>query len=179
MIMEQTKKYGRLTKELMFQELKKLFDANEHFFVVGAEKLPAHEIESLRRLLRQETAKYVLVKNALCHRILKEKSLDGVVSWVQGQTAIVFGKGDPAAIAKSIVGFAKGHEAFKINGAILAGQQIDSANIKILAGLPSRQVLIAKAVGGMKAPIVGLVFSLSGLLRQLVVVLDGVKKKKS
>ena len=176
---QETKKYGRLTKELMFQELKKLFDSNEHFFVVGAEKLSAHAIESLRRTLRQEAAKYVLVKNALCHRILKEKSLDAMISFVQGQTAIVFGKGDPSAIAKSIVGFAKDHEAFKIAGAILAGQQIDSANIKVLASLPSRQVLIAKAVGGMKAPIVGLVFSLSGLLRQLVVALDGVKKKKS
>jgi large subunit ribosomal protein L10 len=177
--MEQTKKYGRLTKELMFQELKKLFDTNEHFFMVGAEKLAAHEIESLRRLLRQEAAKYVLVKNALCHRLLKEKSLDGAVSLVQGQTAVVFGKGDPSGIAKSIVQFAKNHEFFKINGAVLAGQQMDSAHIKTLASLPSRQVLIAKTVGGMKAPIVGLVFSLSGLLRQLVVVLDGVKKKKS
>ncbi len=177
--MEQTKKYGRLAKELMFQELKKRFDTNEHFFVVGAEKLATHDIESLRRLLRQEAARYVVVKNALCHRLLKEKSLDGMIGYVQGQTAIVFGKGDPTVIAKSIVQFAKDHETFKIAGAILAGQQINATHIKTLASLPSRQVLIAKAVGRMKAPIVGLVLSLSGLLRQLVIVLDGVKNKKS
>ena len=176
--MEQTKKSGRLTKELMFQELKELFDANENFFMVGAERLAAHDIEPLRKLLRQEAAKYVLVKNSLCPRLLNERSLDEIISWVQGQTAIVFGKGDPTVIAKTIVGFAKNHEAFKISGAILAGQQVDSANISVLAALPPRQVLIAKAVGGMKTPIVGLVFSLSGLLRQLVIVLDGVKKKK-
>ena len=177
--MEETKKYGRLTKELMFSELKSLFDKNEHIFIIGNKKLKTEETKSLRRLLQQTVARYVVVKNTLCYQALKEKSLKPPLDFIQGQTALVFGSGDPVIIAKTIVGFAKEHEAFKIKGAFLAGEQVNSANVDILAHLPSRDVLIARAVGGIKAPITRLVLSLSGLLRQLVIALDRVRQKKS
>lgn len=174
-----TKKYGHLTKELMSSELAGFFSGSESFFVVGNEKLPTQSIEGLRRTLRQSSARYVVVKNSLCQRIFKEKSLEQMTEFLQGQTAIVFAKGDPAVIAKAIVQFAKGHETFKVRGAIVSGQLMDLGNINLFASLPSREVLITKVVRGVKAPITGLVFSLSGLLRQLVTVLDGVRQKKS
>lgn len=176
--MEQNKKYGRLTKELMFKELKELFDKNENLFVIGSDRLPTSEVEFLRRNLRQEAARYVVVKNTLCHQVLKAKSCEGIAGLVKGHAAIVFGKGDPSGIAKVIVQFAQRHETFRINGALLSGEEMDPATIRVLASLPSRAVLIAKTVGAVKAPITGLVFNLSGLLRQLVIALDRVRQTK-
>lgn len=164
----------------MAGELERFFIGNESFFVVGNEKLATQSVEELRRILRSSSARYVVVKNSLCQRLFNiEKSLEPMAGLVQGQTAIVFGRGDPSVIAKAIVQFAKNHEALKVRGAMVSGQLMDLGNVNLLASLPSREVLITKAVRGVKAPITGLVFSLSGLLRQLVTVLDGVRQKKS
>lgn len=176
--MEQ-KKYGRLTKELMLKELRDLFEANEHFIIVGSERLSAQDVEGLRRLLRQEAARYVIVKNSLCQRILKDKFNERFVALIQGHTAIVFSKADPTALTKQLIQFAKDHQTFRVSWGLIAGQEMDLATIRALASLPSRQVLVAKVVGGIKAPLSGLVLTLSGLLRQLVIALDGVRQKKS
>lgn len=175
---EQKPRYGRLTKELMFKELASLFEQNDSIFVVGGEKLPTQEVESLRKALRHWGARYLVAKNALCQRLFKEKSLDSLLDTLEGHTALVFGSGDPTVVAKAIVGFAKNHQTFNIRKGFISGQTIDPAGITDLASLPSREILITKVVMGMKAPMAGLVFTLSGLLRQLVTVLERVKEKK-
>ena len=177
--MPTAQKYGKFTKELMFRELKELFDKNEHLFIVASERLANQEIENLRKNLKQTSAKYTVVKNSLCNKVLKEKISNVSGEIFQGQTAIVVGNGDPVAIVKTIAKFAKEYENFKIRCGFLSGEQLDTAKINLIASLPPKEVLIAKVVGGIKAPITGLVYSLFGLLRQLVVVLDRVRQKKS
>ncbi len=80
---------------------------------------------------------------------------------------------------KAVVTFGKSHEALRILGAVIDGQFVDEAGVRILAALPGRDELYAKLVGSIAAPLSGLVNVLSGNLRGLVSVLKQYQEAKS
>ena len=61
---------------------------------------------------------------------------------------------------------------------LAANRPMTAAEIKTLASLPSREVLIAKVVGTIQAPLTRIVCVLSGTVRKVVLVLDAIAKKK-
>ena len=85
---------------------------------------------------------------------------------------------DPVAVSKVLVTFAKEHEGFKVRGAVVEGQALTVDAVKALAALPSRDVLLAKMVGGMQAPVSGFVGVLAGVLRQAVLVMNAIRQSK-
>ena len=172
------KSYGRLAKDLMFRELKKLFDQSEDFFVIQEEKLSVADSEPLRISLRQASARYCILKNSIFQKILQEKSQNGVFDLPQGHTGIVFCPTDPITTAKILVQFAKGRDFFKIRGGLLRGEKLSFESVETLAKLPSRKILIGMTLAGLKAPMTGIVLTLSGLLRQVVTVLDKIRQGK-
>ena len=91
---------------------------------------------------------------------------------------VAFSYGDPAATAKVIAKFAKDNEALKIKDSILGKARIDAAGVQELANLPSKEVLIAKMLGTMNAPITNFVGVLAAVPRSLVTVLSAIEKKK-
>ena len=80
---------------------------------------------------------------------------------------------------RSIVDFAADNELFQIKGGFFEDKTIDLVTLDSLAKLPSREVLIAKAVGAIKSPLTGLVMTLSGPVRGLVYTLKAISDKKS
>ena len=82
------------------------------------------------------------------------------------------------AESKDLVNFAKTHDKFKIKGAVIDGKLVAEEKIKYMASLPSKEVLLAQVVGGIKAPITGFVMVLGGVIRKFVYVIDAVKNKK-
>ena len=83
-----------------------------------------------------------------------------------------------ATAAKAIVKFVKAYEAASIKCGLLDNEPLDESEIKHLASLPSKDILRAKVVGGLKSPITGFVMSLSSPMRGLVMVLNAIKDKK-
>ena len=75
--------------------------------------------------------------------------------------------------------FAKEHENFKIRGGVVEGKEASLEDIKAIASLPSREVLLAKLVGSLNSPITGLVRVLNGPSQGLVRVLNGIAQKKA
>ena len=96
---------------------------------------------------------------------------------LEGPTAIVLEKGDSIAIAKAIFEFAKTHENLKVNGGVFDGKVINGKDLKAIAALPSKEVLLAKLLGTLQAPMVNLVSVLQAPMRDLVGVLDQISKK--
>ena len=99
-------------------------------------------------------------------------------SWrnAQGPSAIVVER----AIRRhdqAVFEFAKTHENLKIKGGIFEGKVISAKDLKAIASLPSREVLLAKLLGTLQAPMVNLVSVLQAPMRDLVGVLDQVAKK--
>jgi large subunit ribosomal protein L10 len=108
------------------------------------------QLKELRRSLGA-TTEYAVVKNTLTKIAAKEAGVAGLDADLNGPTAIAFIKGDPVEAAKSLRDFAKAHPLLVIKGGIMEGKPLTPADITKLADLESREVLLAKAAGAMKA----------------------------
>jgi len=129
--------------------------------------------EDLRRRLRQVGAETMVVKNTLLRIALDQSSLPTAGQLMEGPNAIVFVYDDLASAARVVTAFARENEqAFKIKGGVLGGQVVDAGQVADLENLPTREVLLAQVVGGMSAPISGLVGTLSAVMRGLLNVLN-------
>jgi len=91
---------------------------------------------------------------------------------------LAISKEDAVAPAKIAVEFAKKNEALKIKTGLLDNKLMSKEEIKALAALPSKEVLLAKMLGSLNAPISGLVNVLQGTIRNAVYVLEAVRKQK-
>ncbi len=112
--------------------------------------LSVKQLETLRTTLRG-TASYSVVKNTLTTIAAKEAGVAGLDDQLSGPTAIAFVSGDPVEAAKGLRDFAKANPALVIKGGVLSGRALSAAEVSKLADLESREVLLAKAAGAMKA----------------------------
>jgi len=141
--------------------------------------LKAKDIQKLREAAWKEDIDYKVVKKTLLRLALKEAGMEGIdPKKIVGNIGMATGFTDEVAAPRSLVGFAKDHEALKILGGILDKKLMDAAGIKALASLPSKIELLAKLVGTIQAPISGFVNVLAGNLRGLVQVLNAIKESK-
>ncbi|MCE5284390.1 MAG: 50S ribosomal protein L10 [Pelosinus sp.] len=134
----------------------------------------------LRRKLREAGVEYRVIKNTMTRIAANEAGIEGLDAYLEGPTAIALSVTDPVAPAKIISDFIKETktEALEVKAGLVEGQVIDAASVKALANLPPREVLIAKALGSMQAPISGFVNVLQGTIRNVVYALEAVRKQK-
>jgi large subunit ribosomal protein L10 len=134
----------------------------------------------LRRKLREAGVEYRVIKNTMTRIAAKEAGIEGLDVYLEGPTAIALSVTDPVAPAKVISEFVKETktQALEVKAGLVEGQVIDAASVKALADLPPREVLIAKALGSMQAPITGFVNVLQGTIRNFVYALEAVRKQK-
>jgi large subunit ribosomal protein L10 len=107
-------------------------------------------MKQLRRSLGTNN-KYSVVKNTLTKIAAKEAGVDLDPSLLAGPSAVAFIKGDPIDAAKALRDFSKENPLLIIKGGIFDGKAVTTAEIMQLANLESREVLLAKIAGAMKA----------------------------
>jgi large subunit ribosomal protein L10 len=131
-------------------------ELTEHFRTAGATVLTEYrgltvaQLTKLRRSLGQETT-YTVAKNTLAKRAATDAGISGLDTLFTGPTALAFVSGDPVEAAKSLRDFSKANPALVIKGGVFEGKAISAAEVNKLADLESREVLLAKLAGGMKA----------------------------
>lgn len=134
------------------------------------------QVTELRRRLREAHVKFKVYKNTLAERALQELNLGKAVAFMEGPTVWAFSD-DPVAPAKILRDFAKEVAAVQMCGGIVEGTVVSLAQLNALADLPPRQVLLAQTVGVIAAPLRNFLGVLSALPRNLVNVLDQIRKK--
>lgn len=159
-------------------ELKDMFVNSAASVAVCYSTLKANDITALRKKMREAGITPVVTKNSLVKKALAEAKLEIDQTILDKPTLFGFGP-DEVEISKIMSEFAKGFETVEILGGIVRGESADSAKIKVLASLPSRQELQARVVGTIAAPISGFVNVLSGNLRGLVNALNQISKQKA
>jgi len=112
--------------------------------------LTVAQLKTLRRSLG-ETNNYAVVKNTLTKIAAKDAGVEGLDHLLAGPSAIAFIKGDPVEAAKGLRDFAKANPLLVIKGGYMDGKTLSAAEISKLADLESREVLLAKLAGAMKA----------------------------
>ena len=120
----------------------------------------------LRRKLREAGVEYKIVKNSLLRFASKEVGLDELDGVLHGPTAIAFHREDMVAPAKVLADYAKTNEVIEIKSGFMEGKVISLDEIKTLASTPSKDVLIAKIMGSLNAPV-------SALVRLLNTIVEG------
>ncbi|MDQ1750082.1 MAG: large subunit ribosomal protein [Pseudonocardiales bacterium] len=112
--------------------------------------LTVKQISQLRRNLGQDTT-YTVLKNTLTKRAAAEAGIALDESLLVGPTAIAFVKGDPVEAAKGLRDFARTNPLLVIKGGVLDGKSLSAAEVSKIADLESREVLLAKVAGALKA----------------------------
>ena len=161
-------------------EIKEKLSTTQGAVLTNYRGLTVAQDTKLRRKLREAGVEYRVFKNTMTRIAAKEAGIEGLDIYLEGPTAIAMSYTDPVAPAKVISDFVKEHklQALEVKAGLVEGKVIDADSVKALASLPSREVLIAKALGSMQAPITGFVNVLSGSLRNLVYALEAVRKQK-
>jgi large subunit ribosomal protein L10 len=138
--------------------------------------LTVAQLKTLRRSLG-ENASYAVVKNTLTKIAAREAEVAGLDDLLAGPSAIAFVKGDPVEAAKGLRDFAKAHPLLVIKGGVMDGKPMTADEIKQLADLESREVLLAKLAGAMKASLSGAVSLFAAPLAQTARLVEALRQK--
>ncbi|MDO8531367.1 MAG: 50S ribosomal protein L10 [Dehalococcoidia bacterium] len=127
---------------------------------------------AMRRKMRGQKIEVRVVKNTLTRIAAEKAGRPDLMKVVQNTTAIVFGYGDPAEIAKAVCEYGQAEKTpLSLRGALLDRRVLSLDDLKVLAALPPRAQLVAILLGQIQAPLVRLVSVLNGPSRGLVTVL--------
>ena len=159
------------------KELADKFRESNAVLITEYRGLSVPQLAQLRERLRG-TATYTVAKNTLTALAAKDAGVDGLEDLFVGPTAIAFVTGDPVEAAKGLKAFAKENDKLVIKGGILDGKVISADDIKKLADLESREVLLAKAAGAMKASLFGAAYLFQAPLSKAVRTIDALREKQ-
>ena len=168
-------------KKGVVKEIEEKLKKSKCVIFVENKGLKVEEINELRTKLREigdndyKVFKNRLIKVALKDVHLPEKDVD---KYLSGPNCISFAYGDPTGPAKILAEFAKSHERILIKGGILEGKSLTPEKVQQIAQLPAKEVLIAKIMGSLNTPATNVVGCINAVLRNLVYVLESIRKKK-
>ena len=159
-------------------------DLNERFtkaavvFVTDYKGLDVAAINDLRRKLTEEEVEYQVAKNSLLIRAAEGTDVDLIKDIFKGPNAVALSYSDPVSPAKVLTDFAKDNKVFEIKAGVMDGAVLDSNQIKALADLPSREVLLGMLLSTMNSIPTGFVRTLAEIPRQFLNVLQALKDQK-
>lgn len=166
-------------KKHVVEEFEKQARECKGLMVTTFKGLKTVELTELRQKLRPFKSEYRVVKNSLTRLALKNAGLSALADALEGPSAVVIERGDVINAIKAVFDFAKTHENVKVKGGYFDGRVLTAVELKEIASLPPREVLLAKLLGTLQAPLVNLVNVLQAPIRELINVLDAVAKKSS
>lgn len=156
------------------------------FVLADYRGLKHKQLEELRKLLKNVEGEFVVAKNRLFKRALREDSghalgdkAKELESHLHETTALLFSYADEVVPLKELLKFFKIAGFGKAKAGYFDGQVFGEAQVMRLSTIPSRQVLLTQLAGQLNAPIQGLHRALSWNLSELVYALNAVKEKKS
>ena len=166
-------------KQAEFEALRKALEGASDFFVTGFEKMTVSQDYELRKAVRSAGGLYKVMKNTLAEKASEGLAGEEVLKGLKGMSALAYTSSDPVALAKALSAYAKTHPAFTFKSGLVEGRAVNLGEIQELASLPSKEEIYSKLLYLLNAPAQRLVTVLSGVGRNLAVVVDqGVKENK-
>lgn len=160
-------------------ELAEMLRNSSAMAVADYRGLKVSEMQSVRRTLRASGVQLHVAKNRLLKIAADEADLPELKPMLEGPTALAVIDGDEVAMAKALQEALRPYtRVVSVRGGLLGGRSIDAQQLTRLAGLPPRDVLLARLAGGMAAPLTSMAGVLAANIRNLVGVLSAVAEKK-
>lgn len=150
-------------KEQVVEEIKDKFSRAKSIVLIDYRGLTVAEVTELRNRYRKEGVDFKVYKNTLINRAIEGMNYDGITPCLNGPTAVAFGYEDAVAAAKVTYDFIKEVNKMEIKIGIIDGAVTEKEAVQKIAALPSREVLLAKALGSLKAPISNFVYAINAI----------------
>ncbi|HEY92440.1 MAG TPA: 50S ribosomal protein L10 [Dehalococcoidia bacterium] len=164
---------SREKKAQIIDSLQEVFSQCNIGILTDYRGLSASEMNVLRRRLRESGIGYKVVKNTLARFAAERAGKDELASFLEGPIAVALGYGDITEPAKVLTDYIRTSKAsLSIKGGFLGDKILTLAEVDTLSTLPSREILLAKVLGGMQSPIVALVSCLTTPIQGIIGVLQ-------
>jgi large subunit ribosomal protein L10 len=169
----------RTEKDEFIGELQQKLEGASAFYLTDFTGLSVKQMTQFRARLRKQGVEYVVVKNTLAQRALQGLDVPDVAAFFTGPTGLVIGRDDAVAAAKALTDFARefgDRPAVKVG--VVERREVNADQVKKLAELPPREVLLAQIAGGLQAPMARLAGGMSQLLAGFARAVDALRQQK-
>jgi large subunit ribosomal protein L10 len=155
----------RPDKAAAVAELTEAFRASSAAVLTEYRGLTVKQLSDLRTALGADTS-YAVVKNTLTKIAASEAGIDGLADLLTGPTAVAFVQGEPVTAAKALRDFARANPVLVVKGGVMEGKALTADEVRRLADLESREVLLGKMAGALLASLSNAVYLLNAPLAQ-------------
>jgi len=166
-------------KQELVKELHGKLETAKATILTDFKGLSVAEVTEFRNELRKAQLEYKVVKNTLAKRAAAGTAAEKLSSFMEGPTGMVIGFGDPVAPAKAVVDYAKKQDKLKVKVGVIEGTFADSAMLKAIASLPSREVLLSQMAAGFQAPASNMARLLYATVARMGYALKALEAKKA
>jgi len=167
------------SKKAVVTEIKQKFESSHSAVLIDYRGLTVAEVTDLRNQCRAAGIDYVVLKNTMINLAAEELGIKGLESHLKGPTAVAFGMKDAVAPAKVLTEFIKKVKKTEVKCGVVDNRVIDAKGVAALAELPPKEVLIARLMGSLNAPMTNCAGVLSAILRSAVYAVEAVRKQKA
>lgn len=165
-------------KEKFVAELAEDLKGSTQIVVTHYQGMTADELDGIRTAIRPFGGKYKVVKNRLAKIAFDSTGFGPLKESMKGPVAIAYKATDVAGMTKALFKFSEDHPNFKVKMGFLFGATTDPASLKVIANLPSREVLLSTLLATLNSPLQRLAATLNEPLQSLHRSLSAVAKKK-
>ncbi len=168
---------NKTEKQTIIDDLAARLKNARSVYVTDFAGLNVAKVTDLRRRLRKAGVEYVVIKNTLARRALDGAGVAGLDQFLSGNTALAL-SADASAAAKVLSDFAKENQKPQVKGGVVEGRAVSPEQVKRLASLPSREVLLAELGGTLQAPMAQFLGALQALLSNFAGALEALKTQR-
>ena len=166
-------------KKEILQDLIEKLKESKGVVLTDYKGMNVYQISSLRNELKEKKVEFKVIKNTLLEKASEELNVKDLTKDLIGCTAIAFCSDDGVIPARLLEEYFKKNKIdLNIKSGLIDGRVFSPEKIMEIASLPSKDVLIAQMINGVKSPLYSLVFVLQGPLKGLIYTLEAVKKQK-
>jgi large subunit ribosomal protein L10 len=167
----------RAEKESKVKGLAERLGESQATILAGYRGLTVQEAAELRMALAEADTRFSVVKNSLTRLAVKDAGLDELTDLIDGPTAIAFVRGDPVSGAKRLVEQARRFPVLEIRGGFAEGRVLTADQVRSMAALESREVMLAQLAGLAKSQLTRTAWALQALQSRFVGLMEALKAK--
>lgn len=163
---------NRKEKEQIISDFNKKIEGYKAVVLTHYRGLNVDQMNHLRKRLREEKVSYHVIKNTLMRLASKGTDLEKLGDYFEGPTAIAISYGDPILLAKVLLEFIKTQPSLEIKVGLIEGRVAPPEEVKALATMPSREVLLAQILGEIQTSGGQVMGAILSILQQMLGVIQ-------
>ena len=162
---------SREKKEEMVADYVDKMSRSQVMILADYRGLSVTNMTDLRQRLREQNGGFHVIKNSLFALALQQSGVEVPPDRLDGPLAVGYSFGESSPVAKTLLDYARETQILEVRGAILSGQFVGAEQVRAIADLPPREIVLAQLLGTVQGPMSSLVSTITAPLREIAQVL--------